>query len=225
MLAAHAAVAIENARLYERSREASVIEERNRLARELHDSVSQTLFGIALTAEAAATTVDEEPHVAKRQLETLRDSARAAHHEMRSLIFELRPAALESDGLVPTLRKHVDVLRRVTHKEIELRDADYTRQPPKIEGEAFRILQEALNNAVQHSSASRIEIELVVQSGRLRIAVSDDGIGFQASDPRIRGRRLGITSMEERAEGLGGHLHIASAVGGGTRVELEVPVD
>src|SRR5919198_3875389 len=119
-LAAHAAIAIEKATLYERSRELSTVEERKRLARELHDSVTQSLFGISLTAEAAAALVDVDPARAKAELEHLQELARAAMDEMRSLIFELRPAELEADGLAPALRKHVDVLRRVYGREIEL---------------------------------------------------------------------------------------------------------
>ncbi len=225
MLAAHAAVAIENARLYERSREFSVIEERNRLARDLHDSVTQTLFGMSLTAEAAAAGIDRDPDGAKEQLQSLRDLARAALQEMRSLIFELRPAELEADGLVPTLQKHIDVVRRITRREIELREDGYESQSTVVEKELFRIVQEALNNAVKHSQAGRIEIELTLREGRLKLVVSDQGVGFDPSDPQIRARRLGITSMEERTEQLGGELRIESTVGRGTRVELELPVD
>src|ERR671939_501173 len=112
-LAGHAAVAIQNARLYERSRELTVVEERNRLARELHDAVNQTLFSVSLTADAAALLVDTEPEKAKRQLREVRELVRAAMDEMRSLIFELRPGDVGSDGLAVTLQKHVDVLRRV----------------------------------------------------------------------------------------------------------------
>ena len=225
MLAAHAAVAIENARLYERSRELSVIEERNRLARDLHDSVTQTLFSMSLTAEAVAAGIDRDPEAAKEQLESLRDLARAALREMRSLIFELRPAELEADGLAPTLQKHVDALRRITRREIELREDGYERQPPAVEKELFRIAQEALNNAIKHSKASRIEIELALRNGRLKLIVSDNGIGFDPTDPQIRTRRLGITSMEERTEQLGGELRIESTAGRGTSVELELLVD
>ncbi len=220
MLAAHAAVAIEKARLYERSRELSVVEERNRLARDLHDSVTQTLFSMSLTAEAAAAAIGSDPQAAKDQIENLRDLARSAVQEMRSLIFELRPAELESDGLFPTLQKHVDVLRRVTRREIDLREDGYERQPPAVEKELFRIAQEALNNAIKHSQG-RIEVELTVRDGRLTMAVSDEGAGFDPTDPQIRARRLGITSMEERAEELGGDLRIDSGASG-TRVELEV---
>ena len=128
MLAAHAAIAIENARLFERSRELSVVEERTRLARELHDSVSQTLFSMSLVADAAASLVERDPAKARAQLEGLRDMARAAIAEMRSLIFELRPAELDAEGLVATLRKHVDVLRRVHATEIEFVENGYRGQ-------------------------------------------------------------------------------------------------
>ncbi len=224
MLAAHAAVAIENARLYELSRELSVIEERNRLARDLHDSVTQTLFSMSLTAEAAVAAIGSDPQAAKDQIKELRDLARSAVQEMRSLIFELRPAELESDGLLPTLQKHVDVRRRVTRREIDLREDGYERQPPAVEKELFRIAQEALNNAIKHSQAGRIEIELTLREGRLNLVVSDNGVGFDPSDQQIRSRRLGITVMEERAEQIGGDLRIESTVGRGTRVVLEAPV-
>ncbi len=224
MLAAHAAVAIENARLYERSRELSVIEERNRLARDLHDSVTQTLFSMSLTAEAAVAAIGSDPQAAKDQIENLRELARAAVLEMRSLIFELRPAELESDGLLPTLQKHIDVVRRTTRREIELREDGYERQSTAVEKELFRIAQEALNNAIKHSQAGRIEIELTLREGRLKLVVSDDGVGFDPSDQQIRSRRLGITAMEERAEQIGGELRIESTAGRGTRVVLEAPV-
>src|SRR5919198_5787679 len=119
LFAAHAAVAIENAHLAERSRELTVVEERNRIARDLHDAVNQTLFSVTLTADAAALLVDAEPERAKEQLREVRELARGAMEELRSLIFELRPADLVADGLAATLRKHVDVLRRVHEADIE----------------------------------------------------------------------------------------------------------
>src|SRR3989441_55474 len=143
MLAAHAAIAIENARLFERSRELSVVEERTRLARELHDSVSQTLFSMSLVADAAATLVDRDTAKAKTQLEGLREMARAATQEMRSLIFELRPADLDAEGLVATLRKHIDVLRRVYPMRIEFKENVAARPPPAVEREVYRLAQEA----------------------------------------------------------------------------------
>src|SRR5918992_350918 len=147
MLAAHAAVAIENARLLERSRELSIVEERNRLARDLHDSVSQKLFGLVLTAEAASTLLAQDAGQARAQLDRLQELVGEALEELRSLVFELRPPALETEGLATTLRKHVDVLRRVHRREIELRIAGTPRLSPRTDAEVFRIAQEALQNA------------------------------------------------------------------------------
>lgn len=220
MLAAHAAISIENARLYERSRELSVIEERNRLARELHDSVTQTLFSLALTAEAADTLLGRDNDMAKAQLNKLKQMAQDAVREMRSLIFELRPADLEMEGLTGTLRKHVDVLRQVRGAEIELRVGGERRLPAGVERDIFRIAQEALNNALKHSGARAIAVELDL-AVPVTLTVRDDGSGFNPDDPQIRARRLGLTSMHERATMLGGRLTIDSS-GRGTTVRLEV---
>jgi signal transduction histidine kinase len=224
MLASHAAVAIENARLYERSRELSVVEERNRLARELHDSVTQTLFSVVLTAEAAATLADRDTQQAKAQIARLQELARDALQEMRSLIFELRPAELEKDGLVPTLRKHVDVLRRVSHAEVELHVDGERRFRAPAEREVFRIVQEALNNALKHSRAGRVWIEVAMGKERVSLRVCDDGVGFDPQEAQARSKRLGLTSMQERAEAIGGTLLIDSQSGRGTKVCLEVPL-
>jgi signal transduction histidine kinase len=222
MLAAHAAIAIENARLYERSRELSVVDERNRLARELHDAVSQKLFGLVLSAETVSALIESDPDEAQTQLLRLQGLAREAMEEMRSLIFELRPAALESEGLAPTLRKHVDVLRRVYRTEIDLRIAGSPRLAPGADAEVLRIAQEALQNALRHAQAQRIEVSLGAANGHVQLTVADDGIGFDPAAPNLRSRRLGLTSMEERARAVGGRLEIRSEPGAGTRVELEV---
>jgi signal transduction histidine kinase len=218
MLAAHAAIAIENGRLYERSRELSVIEERNRLARELHDAVAQTLFSVVLTAEAAATLVDRDPQAAKERLAEVQRLASDAVRELRSLVFELRPAELEAEGLVPTLVKHVEVLRRVHRREIELEVEGARRLPLEVEGEIFRIVQEALSNALRHAQAAHVRASLRIGGDLVEAAVGDDGVGF---DPAAaRSRRLGLTSMEERAARIGGSLSVESRPGAGTEVRL-----
>jgi signal transduction histidine kinase len=223
-LAAHAAVAIQNARLYERSRELTVIEERNRLARELHDAVNQTLFSVSLTADAAALLVETEPEKAKEQLGEVRELVRSAMSEMRSLIFELRPADVASDGLAATLQKHVDVLRRVYGANIEL-SLDGGREPRvENEREVFRIVQEALANALKHSGAEHVRVRLRSSRGRLVVAVEDDGAGFDPEGPQAR-RRLGLISMRERAEAIGGALEVRSAPGAGTTVSMEIDLD
>jgi len=223
MLAAHAAITIENARLYERSRELSIVEERNRLARELHDSVSQKLFGLVLSAEAAATLLDRDGAEARAELERLQGLAQEAMEELRSLVFELRPPALESEGLAAALRKHVDVLRRVYRREITVEVAGTPRRAPELEREVFRIAQEALQNALRHAEAGALGLELAAADGLLELTVRDDGVGFDPEAPGIRSRRLGLTSMEERAEAIGGTLRIESRPGAGTVVRLQVP--
>ena len=229
MLAAHAAVAIENARLFERSRELSVVEERNRLARDLHDSVTQTLFSVVLNAEAAVTMLGRNGGEASQaqahsraQLEKVRDLARDALQEMRSLIFELRPAELEADGLVATLRKHIDVVQRVRRMEITLTVEGERRLAPDVEQGLFRIAQEALNNALKHAQARRIDVTLDLRRGAV-LTVSDDGTGFDVDSLEARSKRLGLTSMRERAEAIDARWSIESAPGGGTRVRIEAP--
>ena len=220
MLAAHAAIAIENARLYERSRELSVVEERNRLARELHDAVTQTLFSLVLEAEAAATLVDGSPEQTRARIVGLQRLAQDAVRELRSVVFELRPAELEAEGLVPTLRKHVDVLRRVHGREIELVVEEERRLPVEVERELFRIVQEALANALRHAGACSISVSLDFR-GRVRFTIRDDGVGFQPAEARRRS--LGLTSMEERAQALGGVLRVDSEPSAGTTVEVTLP--
>jgi signal transduction histidine kinase len=221
-LAAHAAIAIENARLHERSRELSTIEERKRLARELHDSVTQTLFSIGLTAEAAAELVEADPARARDQLGHLQELTRTAMLEMRSLIFELRPAELETEGLAAALRKHVDVLRRLHTQEIEVEVDGERRLPPDVEKGLLRIAQEALGNALRHSGAQHVTLRLAARDSLVALRVADDGRGFDPEEAATRSRRLGLTSMRERAEALGGTLQIESTQGEGTTIEVEV---
>jgi signal transduction histidine kinase len=221
LLAAHAAIAITNARLYEESNELTVLSERNRLARELHDAVSQKLFSLVFTAEAADTLLERDPPAAREQLARLRALAQEALDELRSLVFELRPPDLEQDGLCGALRKHVDVLRRLQPAEIELDlDAQIDGDPVRHR-EIMRIAQEALHNALRHAGATRVAIRLHRADGRLLLEVEDDGVGFDPTARELRSTHLGLTSMEERAQRLGGRLEIRSASGSGTTVRLE----
>ena len=221
LLASHAAIAITNARLYESNRELSVLSERNRLALELHDAVSQKLFGLVLTAETAATLLERGPQQARKQVVKLQELARESLEELRSLIFELRPPELERDGLCGALRKHIDVLRRVQPTAVEL-DGDIQLEfDAHRDGEVYRIAQEALQNALRHAHASRIVVRLKGDDGKLLLDVVDDGVGFDPDTADLRSRRLGLTSMEERARRLGARLEIRSAKGEGTTVHLE----
>jgi signal transduction histidine kinase len=222
LLAAHAAIAIGNARLYEQSRELSIVTERNRLALDLHDAVSQKLFGLVLGAETAATLLERDPAAARDQVAKLRTLAQEAHEELRSLVFQLRPPDLERDGLCGALRKHVELVRRLEQREIDLDLADQLPRNPARDGEVLRIAQEALQNALRHAQAGHIAVRLHGDGSSLRLEVADDGLGFDPDDPGLRAQRLGLTSMEERARRAGGRLEITSARGMGTTVRVVV---
>jgi signal transduction histidine kinase len=223
LLAAHAAIAITNARLYEQSHELSVLSERNRLALELHDVVSQKLFSLILTAEAAATLLERDPGAARVQLDRLRGLAREALDELRSLILGLRPPELERDGLAGALRKEITMLERVHGVEIQLRvEGDVDGAAERCQG-VLRIAHEALHNALRHASAEHVSVSLAETGGALVVEVADDGIGFEPERPELRSKHLGLTSMEERARELGGQLEISSTPRSGTTVRLELP--
>ena len=222
--AAHAAVAIQNARLYERSRELNIVEERNRLARELHDSVTQRLFALRLTSEAAAGLIERDPTAAQVQLERVLQLTGEAIDELHAVILALRPATIESEGLAAALAGHVDLLRRAYGREIVLEVAGDPKLPASAAVDVLRIAQEALHNALRHSGAERLAVRLEAGDGRILLSVADEGEGFESDSPAVRSRRLGLTSMEERARALGGRLEITSAPGQGTTVRLEVAV-
>jgi signal transduction histidine kinase len=223
LLAAHAAIAITNARLNERSRELSVLSERNRLALELHDVVSQKLFSLVLSAEAASTLLESDPASARAQVARLGELAREAQAELRSLILGLRPAELERDGLPGALRKEIEMLSRIHGVSIELHGDGVLRGPADRDLAVLRIADEALHNALRHAGASAIAVRLSDEDGRLRLEVVDDGRGFEPTRAELRSKHLGLTSMEERARELGGRLEIRSAPGTGTTISLEVP--
>jgi signal transduction histidine kinase len=223
LLAAHAAIAIANARLYEQTRELSIVAERNRLALDLHDAVSQKLFGLVLEAEGAATVLERDPAAAGERVAKLQVLAREALDELRSLVFELRPPELEKDGLGGTLQKHIDVLGRLGQEEIELVLAGELPTEEVRDREVFRIAQEALQNVLKHAQAQHVVVRLGAGDGTLFLEVEDDGIGFDPDAPETRSRRLGLTSMEERAHRLGGTLQITSVPGAGTTIRVEAP--
>jgi signal transduction histidine kinase len=226
LLAAHAAIAITNARLYERSRELSILSERNRLALELHDAVTQKLFSLNLAAESAATLLARDAEAARTQLERVRALSREALDELRSLILGLRPADLEHDGLEGALRKEVAMVSRVHGIEVKLSARSVPEPDAPRDAQVLRIANEAVHNAVRHAAARHVTVDLRGDGETLlTLEVTDDGHGFDPGDPELRSRHLGLTSMEERAAELGGRLAISSAPGGGTTVRLELPHD
>ncbi|GAA4562095.1 GAF domain-containing sensor histidine kinase [Planotetraspora kaengkrachanensis] len=221
MFAAHAAIALINARLYERGRELTVVEERTRVARDLHDSVSQKLFSLRLTARAAVSLMRSDPERAAREIEQVERMAGEAIAELRAVIVELRPAELDRHGLVETLRKHADLLDRLHPVSVSFtfEGAEPGELPPLTEIAVFRVAQEALHNSLRHAAAASVAVRLSHEPPRLVLEVSDDGKGFDDAG----GRGLGLASMNERAEAAGGSLTVVSRPGHGTMIRLEVP--
>ncbi|GII81239.1 hypothetical protein Sru01_62210 [Sphaerisporangium rufum] len=221
LFAAHAAIAITNARLYERSRELTVVEERTRMARDLHDAVTQKLFSLRLTARAAAALVAADPARAAAELDRVQRLAGEALAELRAVIVELRPADLDRHGLAETLRKHVGLLDRLHPAAITFTAGRIGDPPPEAEVTVLRVAQEAVHNALRHAGAGAVQVRLAAAGSSLTLEVRDDGVGFEPDAPDLRG--LGLASMRDRAEAAGGVLSVHSAPGAGTTVRLEVP--
>ncbi|CAL9405668.1 GAF domain-containing sensor histidine kinase [Streptomyces sp. enrichment culture] len=223
ILAQHAAIALTNARLYERSRELTIAEERSRLAHELHDAVSQKLFSLRLTAQAATALVDRDPARAKGELHQVATLAAEAADELRAAVVELRPAALEEDGLVATLRTQIQVLDRAHTARVTFAGHGVKALPAAQEEAVLRVAQEALHNALRHSGAEHVGVTLHRRGTGAVLRVTDDGGGFDPRAVRRAGRHLGLVSMRDRAGGTGGRLTVRSAPGEGTTIEMEVP--
>ncbi|WP_346433988.1 GAF domain-containing sensor histidine kinase [Nonomuraea composti] len=218
LFAAHAAIALINARLYERGRELAMLEERNRVARELHDAVTQKLFSLRLSAQAAGALLDKAPDKAAAELERVQRLAGEALSELRAVIVELRPAELDRHGLSETLRKHVRLLDRLHPVTVTFECGELPSLDSAVEVAVLRVAQEALHNAVRHSGASTVCVRLAYADGRLELVVRDDGSGFEQAESR----GLGLVSMRDRAEAIGGELRVDSVPGAGTTVRMEV---
>ncbi|MFD6532698.1 GAF domain-containing sensor histidine kinase [Streptomyces sp. NPDC060184] len=223
ILAQHAAIALTNARLYERSRELTIAQERSRLAHELHDAVSQKLFSLRLTAQAAAALVDRDPARAKGELQQVAALAAEAVDELRAAVVELRPAALDEDGLVATLRTQVQVLDRAQSARVTFESQGVRALPAAQEEALLRVAQEALHNALRHSGGARVTVALTRRGAGTVLRITDDGHGFDPTAVRQAGRHLGLVSMSHRAHSVGGTLSVESAPGQGATIEMEVP--
>jgi signal transduction histidine kinase len=259
IVADHLAVAIRNARLFRSAQLLAVLEERQRLARDLHDSVAQMLFTVTLLAQAVGPAWRRDAEEGERKLERLLELTRGALTEMRALLAELRPAEpvpelahavgrlssaarVRQQGLVGALRRHLHevIAEALSHTASSGAPAPRLRvrargwQPLALEHEEvlYRIAQEALHNAVKHAAARRLEVTLRRRPGQALLRVRDDGRGFDvraALRRAARGRRdgggLGLLSMRERAEAIGGRLLVRSSAERGTRVDVLVPVE
>ncbi|TBL67917.1 sensor histidine kinase [Paenibacillus thalictri] len=211
-----------NAQLAQKAKYSAIVEERQRLARELHDAVSQQLFAISMTATAALRTLDKDFDKAQRQIYLIEEMASVAQSEMRALLLHLRPVHLEGKHLHEGL---VELLQELTAKvpmDIHWEVAEDIRLPKGIEDHLFRIVQEAMSNALRHSKATRLEIKLAQPGDIIRLTIRDNGVGFNLDEKRQAS--YGILTMRERVNEIGGSLSIITAPEKGTRLEIRVPV-
>jgi signal transduction histidine kinase len=225
-LASQAGITIENARLYEQAQRLAVLEERNRLARELHDAVTQTLFSASIIAEAFPSVWERSQAEGNQLLAEMQQLSRGALAEMRTLLLELRPAALMDSNLRDLLRQLTDAVTGRTGLPVALEIEGQCVPPPDVLVALYRIAQEALNNVVKHAHPSHIGVKLRVlplhsagaeeQAQGIELQVMDDGRGFDPA--RVRSGGLGLNILRERAQAIGAELKIESQPGEGTQI-------
>jgi len=223
LFAAHAAIALTNARLYERSRELSVMQERSRLARDLHDAVTQKLFSIRAHARAAAVLAGREPLDPARvmaEIEVVAALGAEAHAELRAVIDGLAPPDLQAGGLTESLRRYAVLAGRAHGIPVAFTAAELPGLTPQVEAALYRVAQEALHNALRHSGAGTVRVRLARTARRVALEIGDDGHGFAAAAPS---GGVGLASMRERAASVGGTLTLRSGRTG-TLVRMTVPV-
>jgi signal transduction histidine kinase len=213
----------EIARLYEQARTVAVLEERQRLSRELHDSVTQILNAIALAADAAQEQggADEVPPKLRQFFEFVSTQARGAADEMRALVFNLRPELLAREGLIVALEQEVATLRSRHGLAVDFTRVDEPSVSLEVKEALYRIAQESMNNAAKHGAARRVAVSIERRTGALVLLVADDGRGFDPSVQRLG--HLGLRSMRERAASLGGSVEVLSNPGRGTQVIAQIP--
>jgi PAS domain S-box-containing protein len=221
-IAQQAAIAIENARLYAQAQELAALEERQRLARELHDSVTQALFGINVAAHTARAQLERDPQKAYESIEYLRALAQGGMAEMRALLFELRPESLESEGLIVAIQKQTQALTARHEIPINLTLCDEPTTTLPVKEALYRITQEALNNTFKHARPTSVSVTLTCIDDALVLEVEDVGGGFNAN-AEYPGH-LGLRTMAERAARLGGILKIESNAGKGTCLRATIPL-
>ena len=222
-LASQAGIAIENARLYEQAQQLAVMEERNRLARDLHDSVTQSIYSLTLLAEAGQRMIQAGDAVQIGQNQTrLGAIAQQALQEMRLLVYELRPLDLREAGLAAALEQRLEVVERRAGVEARLSVHGNLDLAEEVEEALYRIAHEALNNALKHAGATAVSVTLQCKNQTCCLEISDNGRGFEPDLARRQGG-LGLVSMRERVEELNGRFQIQSSPGHGATIYAEIP--
>ena len=212
-----------NALLAEEAHALATVEERNRLARELHDAVKQQIFGLSLTAGSIRGLIGKDVELATERIHQLETQARDVHQEMDAIIQQLRPASLGDRGLAAALENLTRKWEDQTQIPVNLRLSGARELPLSIEQALFRITQEALNNVHQHANAEQVDIRLAFELTEVHLQIEDDGQGFDPEAPRSA-KSLGLRSMTERAAEIGGGLRVESSEGRGTLIVVQVPL-
>jgi len=221
--ALHAGIAIENARLHEQVQRLAVFDERDRISRDLHDSVIQMIYAVTLSLEDIPDLVTSAPEEAAERADTAVDQLHGVIRDIRHFIFGLRPILLDSGSLDEGLRSLAGELQRNTATEISIRGDAPEDLPLTIVADLLAIAREALANVARHARAREATIDVVNQDGRLTLEIADDGQGMNVTQPRDHGHN-GLANMRARADALGGTFVLDSQPGSGTRVIIDVPV-
>lgn len=221
LFAEQATMAIANTRLHEQAKQLAVAKEQQRLARELHDSVTQVLYSVILYADATRLALAADKKVeATENLHELRTLARQAMADMRLLLFRLHPPVLEEEGLVAALQARLEAIEARAGLQIDLRVEGENRLPIAIESELYKIAQEALNNVVKHAKAEQVTVHLHFTDQVCWMTIQDDGIGFEPAT--AQGGGLGLRSIAERIQQLDGTLLVENLPSGGTTLQVMV---
>ncbi|WP_152400172.1 sensor histidine kinase [Paenibacillus cellulositrophicus] len=211
-----------NAQLAEQARISAIIEERQRLARELHDAVSQQLFAISMTATAVGRTLEKDFDKAQRQVALIEEMAAVAQSEMRALLLHLRPVYLEGKPLEQGLGELIKELKVKVPMEIVFEMDKGIHLVKGIENHLFRIIQEAMSNTLRHAKADKMEIRIHQKKDMVWVMLRDDGQGFELNETKQAS--YGLSNMQERVNEIGGSIQIITAPGKGTRIEITVPI-
>ncbi len=213
-----AAIAIHNARLYDRAKRAAILAERNRLAAELHDTLSQTLWSVSLITERLPTLWEFNREAGKRSLTTLYQLAQSALGEMRSLLLELRPSELTAGKPGDLIRQLATVTANRSGLTVEVTVEAQEMLPPNVQVILYRVTQEALNNIVIHASATRVEIYFSSHAGQVELVIQDNGRGFDPAQTALG--HLGMSIMQDRIQSIDGTMETTSRKGQGTRIRV-----
>ncbi|GEN85663.1 sensor histidine kinase [Oceanobacillus sp. FSL W8-0428] len=203
---------------------AAVIEERQRIARDLHDAVSQELFGLAMLSETALKLFDKSPSTAKEQMQEVVHSAHQAQAEMRALLLHLRPVYLTSgETLEEGVQKLIDALEQKSNLTFQVDIDEMPDLKEVVEEHLFRIIQESLSNILRHANANTVKVEIKRKQEELYVRIEDDGVGFESENQQDNKASYGLKTMKERSEELGGTFAIRSKQGQGTYIHIRIP--